>query len=54
MKNEKKIFCLQKAIKAMELNTEPHVNDFFGVAGLYGVDVVELATMYFKKISEEA
>lgn len=54
MKDKNNIVWLQKALKAMELHEEPHVSDFFGVAGLYGVDVVELATMYFKKITKEA
>lgn len=45
---------MERALRVLSAERDPAVTDFFGLAGLCGVDVVELATEYFKAAAELA
>lgn len=45
---------MERALQVLGAERDPAVTTFFGLAGLYGVDVVELANEYFKAVAELA
>lgn len=56
MSNNTKAIALEKALTNLRMrwdNKPIFVHDFFGVAGFYDVDVVELATLFFMKVKED-
>lgn len=44
---------LERALLALNNTADPCVTDFAGFSGLYGVDIIELVTEYFKQFQVE-